>query len=624
MCGIVGIASRRPVEVRETLVCQRETLRHRGPDDAGLWWSSDGRVGLAHRRLAIIDLSPMGHQPMRDGDDELCIVFNGEIYNFQDLREDLEANGYPFRSSSDTEVILAAYRRWGTDCLQHFNGMFAFALYDGRRRRLFVARDRAGEKPLFYRLSSHGVEFASELKALMEIPGLPRHLNVDALHCYLAFGYVPGDRCILQGVNKLPPAHALTFDLETGRAKTWRYWHLPSPPEPLDGQERTDLVDELEYLLEDAVRRQLVADVPVGILLSGGVDSSLITAMAVRSSSKVKTFTICFPGYGKYDETDHARLIARHFGTDHAELEAEPSSVELLPMLARQFDEPMADSSMIPTYLVSKLVRQHCTVALGGDGGDELFGGYSHYNRLLWMKERLGWIPYCLRRIVSGLSSRVLSVGTKGRNWLGGLGADFERDLPLITTHFDCEARDRLLARGGLAQAHTASTPETTYRRRLSRSQNLLQCATRMDFENYLPEDILVKVDRASMLNSLELRAPFLDHRIIEFAFGRVPSSLKATATTRKILPKLLGDRIFPRQFDQHRKRGFSIPLGLWLRKGPWRDFCADVLLADSDSLFDRRFTEQLLRGHVHGRSNSERLFGLTLFALWKKEYRIS
>lgn len=624
MCGIVGIASRRRVEVRETLLCQRETLRHRGPDDAGLWWSSDGCVGLAHRRLAIIDLSSMGHQPMRDSNDELCIVFNGEIYNFQDLRDDLEADGYPFRSSSDTEVILAAYRRWGTDCLQHFNGMFAFALYDGRRRRLFVARDRAGEKPLFYRLSDEGIEFASELKALMENPSFPRRLSVEALDCYLAFGHVPGGRCILQGVNKLPPAHALTFDLETGRTKTWRYWHLPSPPEPCDGQERTGLVDELEHLLEDAVRRQLVADVPVGILLSGGVDSSLVTAMAVRLSSKVKTFTICFPGYGKYDETDHARLIARHFGTDHVELEAEPSSVELLPMLARQFDEPMADSSMIPTYLVSKLVRQHCTVALGGDGGDELFGGYSHYNRLLWMKERLGWIPHDIRRIVSALSLRLLSVGTKGRNWLGVLGTDFERDLPLITTHFDRQARRLLLAHSGSTADPDGATPEAIDCTLPPRVQCLLQRATRLDFENYLPDDILVKVDRTSMLSSLEVRAPFLDYRIVEFAFGRVPSELKASATRRKILPKLLGERVLPREFDQHRKRGLSIPLGLWLREGPWREFCADVLLADRDSLFNRRFIEQLLRGHVHGRSNSERLFGLTLFALWKKEYRVS
>lgn len=624
MCGIVGIASRRPVEVRETLVCQRETLRHRGPDDAGLWWSSDGCVGLAHRRLAIIDLSPMGHQPMRDGNDELCIVFNGEIYNFQDLREGLEADGYPFRSSSDTEVILAAYRRWGTDCPQHFNGMFAFALYDGRRRRLFVARDRAGEKPLFYRLSPHGVEFASELKALMEVPGFPRRLSVEALHWYLTFGYVPGDRCILQGVNKLPPAHALTFDLETGRAKTWRYWHLPSPPNPLDGQERTDLVDELEHLLEDAVRRQLVADVPVGILLSGGVDSSLITAMAVRSSSKVKTFTICFPGYGKYDETEHARLIARHFGTDHVELEAEPSSVELLPMLARQFDEPMADSSMIPTYLVSKLVRKHCTVALGGDGGDELFGGYSHYNRLLWMKERLGWIPYRLRRIVSGLSSRLLSVGTKGRNWLGGLGADFERDLPLITTYFDAQARQWLLAHNGSTAGAEGAAPEAAHCTPPLGLRSLLQRATRLDFENYLPEDILVKVDRASMLNSLELRAPFLDHRIVEFAFGRVPSSLKATSTSRKILPKLLGDRILPREFDQHRKRGFSIPLQLWLQEGPWKIFFRDTLLADRDSPFDQRFVGRLFDGQAAGRSNSGRLFALVFFELWRREFGVS
>ncbi|HSV98646.1 MAG TPA: asparagine synthase (glutamine-hydrolyzing) [Sedimentisphaerales bacterium] len=625
MCGIVGIVSQMPVEDRELLVRQRDALRHRGPDDAGVWWSGDNRVGLAHRRLAILDLSPTGHQPMLDESGQFCIVFNGEIYNFVDLRRELKDCGHRFCSSSDTAVILAAYRQWGTTCLQHFNGMFAFALYDVRKQRMFLARDRAGEKPLFYRLSPQGIEFASELKALMASPCFARRLDPEALDCYLAFGYVPGDRCILQGLNKLPPAHAMTFDWRTGRSSIWRYWEPPGPPMGrFKGEDGTGLADELEHLLEGAVRRQLVADVPVGILLSGGVDSSLVTAMATRVASQIKTFTICFPGYGKFDETEHARLIARHFGTEHVELEAEPSTVELLPLLARQFDEPMVDSSMIPTYLVSKLVRQHCTVALGGDGGDELFAGYSHYNRLLGMREGLGWIPRGLRRIVSGLSLRCLPIGTKGRNWLGGLGTDFHQDLPLIAKYFDSSARRALLARNGFSLEPSGFPAESIHRGRVPRVTGLLERATLMDFENYLPEDILVKVDRASMLHSLEVRAPFLDYRIIEFAFGKVPWNLKATATTRKILLKRLAERVLPPQFDPHRKRGFSIPLAAWLRNGPWMDFFQDVLLGDRDSLFDRRCVSRLLEGQKKGRANSERLFALVLFALWKKEYRIS
>lgn len=349
-----------------------------------------------------MDLSPGGHQPMQDASGELCIVFNGEIYNFADLREELAAKGHVFRSKSDTEVILAAYREWGTDCLSRLNGAFAFALYDGRRRQLFMARDRAGEKPLFYAPAQGALRFGSELKGLMADPGLARRIDVAALDCYLAMGYVPGERCMLQGVKKLPPAHALLFDLGNGKSRLWRYWQLPeSDAGAAERADEAGLLNQLEVLLEDAVRLQLVADVPIGVLLSGGVDSSLITAMAVRAAPRVKTFTIRFPGYGQYDETEHARLIARHFGTEHVELSAAEASVDLLPLLARGFDEPMADSSMIPTYLVSQLVREHCTVALGGDGGDELFAGYPHYNRLLWLQQKTAAIPPGLRLAAS-------------------------------------------------------------------------------------------------------------------------------------------------------------------------------------------------------------------------------
>lgn len=621
MCGLVGIASLTPQADCTWLPIARDTLTHRGPDDAGEWWSADGCVGLAHQRLSIIDLSPAGHQPMSDASGVLTIIFNGEIYNFADLRQELIARGYRFRSHSDTEVILAAYREWGTDCLLRLNGMFAFALYDAAQRSVFVARDRAGEKPLFYHFANGTLRFASELKALLADPALPRRINPESLDCYLAMGFVPGDRCILQGFNKLPPAHALRFDLNSGDLKVWRYWELPDLKQeaaqgPLDEKA---LLDELETLLEDAVRRQLVADVPVGVLLSGGVDSSLITAMAVRTSSQVQTFTIGFPGHGALDETEHARLIARHFGTEHTELVAEPTTVELIPRLARQFDEPMVDSSMIPTFLVSQLVRQHCTVALGGDGGDELFGGYGSYARLLWMQQDLGRIPFPLRQVISGAAEYFLPVGLKGRNWLQGLGVDLKYGLPLIASYFDATTRRRLMA-------HRSGWPlvsEDLREARVPVHPDLLQRATRMDFENYLAEDILVKVDRASMLSSLEVRAPMLDYRLIEFAFGKVPSYLKATPREKKILLKRLAARVLPAQFDRGRKQGFSIPLADWLKTGAFREMFRSVLL-DSQSIFEQRTVRGLLQGQDRGRSNGERLFALVLFELWRREYAVS
>ena len=619
MCGIVGIVSTTPQVQRMWLAIARDAMTHRGPDDAGEWWSVDGRVGLAQRRLSIIDLSPAGHQPMHDASGALNIVFNGEIYNFADLREELIAKGHGFKSHSDTEVILAAYLEWGTECLTRFNGMFAFALFDARQQTLFLARDRAGEKPLFYHNAGGVLRFGSELKALLADTTLPRRIAPEALDCYLAMGYVPGERCILQGFNKLPPAHALLFDVQIGRSKLWRYWQ---PPELATVQGPVDedvLLDELEVLLEDAVRRQMVADVPVGVLLSGGVDSSLITAMAVRASNQVQTFTIGFPGHGKLDETEHARLIARHFDTRHTELMAEDATADLLPRLARQFDEPMVDSSMIPTFLVSQLVRQHCTVALGGDGGDELFGGYGHYSRLQWMRQKLGPIPRPLRNGLALAADKLLPVGFKGRNWLQGLGVDFDNGLPLIASCFDATTRRRLLA----MQPSWPLVAESVLKSRWPVDPDLLQRATRMDFANYLAEDILVKVDRASMLNSLEVRAPLLDYRLIEFSFGKVPSHLKATQTEMKSLLKRLTTRVLPPGFDRQRKQGFSIPLGEWLKGGAFRALFNEVL-RDPQCSFDATTVDSLLRGQDTGRSNGERLFALVLFELWRREYAVT
>lgn len=620
MCGIVGLATLTPVSDRNLLLAGRDALYHRGPDDAGVWWSADGRIGLGHRRLSIIDLSPAGHQPMLGPADESVIVFNGEIYNYRELRSELLAMGHIFRSHSDTEVILAAWREWGTECLARLNGAFAFALYDLQKQQIFLARDRAGEKPLYYSVNANGLAFASEIKGLLKMGSVSARIDPLALDCYLATGYVPGKQCMIQGVQKLLPAQAMIFDTRTAGVRLWHYWTLPDFQEAEPNRENDKpLLDELEGLLQDAVGRQMVADVPVGILLSGGVDSSLLTAMAVRTSNRVKTFTIRLPGHAKYDETEYARLISRYFGTEHVELEASDTTVDLLPDLARQFDEPLADSSMIPTHLISQLIRKHCTVAIGGDGGDELFGGYSHYDHVLHLQQDFRKLPRFIRSGMASAAEGLLPVGLRGRNHLRSYGMKPGSAL-LPVALFDKASRRKLFRQ----QADWALRAEQERDTANGFHSDLIQQATRFDFYNYLPEDILVKVDRASMLNSLEVRAPFLDYRLIDFAFGKVPTRLKTTLNQRKIMLKLLAKRVLPAEFDLQRKQGFSIPLAAWLESSAYSDFFGDVLLGSDNPIFDRRFITTLLDGQKKGRSNSERLFSLIMFELWRKEYGVS
>ena len=623
MCGIVGIISLKQAIDLETLEVMRESMRHRGPDDAGVWRSADGRVGLGHRRLAIIDLSPGGHQPMVDASGQLCITFNGEIYNYQELRRELEAKGHCFKTASDTEVILEAYRAWGTECLSRFNGMFAFGLFDAGKQQLFLARDRAGKKPLFYHHSTGRFMFASELKALMAQGKFPRILDLEALNFYLAYGYVPGERCMLQGARKLPPAHALLYDLRQGEAKIWRYWRLPEN-DPRESASVEELTEELEASLLDSVRLRLIADVPVGISLSGGLDSSLVTAMAARLSSQpVKTFNISFPGHGQYDEGPYARLVARHFGTDHRELVAEPATVALLPKLARQFDEPLADHSMVPTYLVSQLLRQEVKVALGGDGGDELFAGYPHYNFLLKEEKYRRLIPARLRQWLAAAGARCLPIGLRGRNHLIGFSRELPWSIAHINLYFDAYSRQRLLSpliRNGW---RPDAAPEF-YRAGLCRPEfSPLYQATAADFQTSMAEDYLVKVDRASMLCSLEMRSPFLDYRLIELAFGRLPDGLRAAGNQQKILLRLLAQRLLPPELDVARKQGFSLPLDNWL-KGPWGNYVETVLQEADPRIFDRRLLAGLMAGQRQGYANANRLFQLTIFELWRREYRVA
>jgi len=623
MCGIVGLVSKTPISELDLslLNAMRDTLCHRGPDDFGEWLSKDRKVGLAHRRLSIIDLSPGGHQPMLDSSGEICIIFNGEIYNYQELRRELEIHGCQFRTASDTEVILEAYRLWGVECLSHLNGMFAFALYDESSRRLFMARDRAGEKPFFYWHTSDRLIFVSELKALMADPSFPRLIDVNALDYYFTYGYVPGNMCIFKGVRKLSQGHAATYDLVTNTLNVWCYWQLPVPNPKTDVSIGV-LKEELEALLEDSVRRQLIADVPVGILLSGGLDSSLVTAMAARVSSRpVKTFTVSFPGHAAYDEGPHARQVAQYFGTEHTELVAEPATVEILPMLARQYDEPMADSSMVPTYLISQLISQHAKVALGGDGGDELFGGYKHYSWIQWIERVRHFVFHSIRRAGGQIAAKYLPIGFRGRNHIIGFSSNLAHSIAHVNMYFDYVTRRHLLSNIGLNLNQNDNLPES-YRASLCLPTfTPLQQATRTDFRTTLVDGYLVKVDRASMLSSLEVRSPLLDHRIIEFAFGVLPDKLRATKKKRKILLRQLAVKLLPNNLNLNRKQGLTMPLNIWFKK-KWGRFIEDVLMEADKDLFNPNVINNILNNQHRGYDNTNRLFALTIFELWRREYK--
>ena len=616
MCAIIGIASGKSIYNRSWLSIGRDSMSHRGPDDNGEWWSNDGRVGLAHRRLSIVDLSSAGRQPMSSLSGDINIVFNGEIYNFIDLRRELSALGHIFVTRCDTEVLIAAWKEWGVDCVKHLNGMFAFSIHDARLNVIFLARDRSGEKPLFYSYKYGELRFSSELKGLLCDPDYSRSIEYKALNVYLERGYVPGGSCLVEGVKKLPPASALLFNYRLNDVKEWVYW---SPPMqnymPSIGDNSSDfLLDELEVLLESSVRQQLHADVPVGVLLSGGLDSSLITAFASRVTDQVRTFTVNFVDK-KYDESSYARFVSSYFNTHHTEIEVGEISTDILFKLAYQFDEPMADSSMLPTYLLSKEVRNYSKVVLGGDGGDELFGGYSYYNRLLFLQKVSKWIPINFRKLISSTATSILPIGTKGRYLLQSIGVNMNHELPLIGSFFTQKDREKLLE-GRMVYSNILAEENFD-------ALDLIYQATMSDFNNFLAEDVLVKIDRCSMLNSLEVRSPFLDKNVIDFAFEKVPSMLKVASNDRKILLKRLARRVLPREFDYDRKQGFSTPLASWMKKGPWRDVVHDTLLSQH-CFFDKEIIRDMLNGLDSKRGNSERLFCLVLFELWRRNYNVN
>jgi len=588
-------------------------LKHRGPDDSGHWKSPDGRVSLGHVRLSIQDLSSLGHQPMFAGDGRYVIVFNGEIYNFEVLREQLRCCGHEFRSSGDTEVVLAAYQEWGHKCVERFNGMFALAIFDqgknGTEPSLFLARDRAGEKPLYYIHKTGQLQFASELKALQH----SGTLSITALNHYLALGYVPADQCLFDGVHKLPPAHCAQYSLRTGELRIWRYWSLPANRSTENSDDQA-LALEAGRLIEDSVRMRLVADVPVGVLLSGGLDSSLVAAAAARVSSRpVQTFTIALPG-SPLDEAHHAQKVADFLGTQHHVLELDKPSLGLLDGLAPLIDEPIADSSILPAWLVFGLARQQVTVALGGDGGDELFGGYTDYTISLADQRRWGGCPDIGFRTLARIAAQ-LPAGVKGRNRLASLRGGPLQQMVWGRPYFDVQLRQRILNKGAWHDLGCCATaPEEFLLSLYESGVSDIDRMTRTHFGSILPDDFLVKVDRASMAHSLEVRAPMLDHRLIEFCFSHVPDEWKVKDGESRRLQRKLAESWLPPNLDTRRKQGFSIPVNEWLRAEGEAGLMARMEALPA--VIDLDEVRSLVRGHLAGRANGGRLFALIMLAI--------
>ncbi|HXU70143.1 MAG TPA: asparagine synthase (glutamine-hydrolyzing) [Polyangia bacterium] len=630
MCGIAGVVDASGAWLDAgALEAMRESMHARGPDDAGTF--ADGAAMLAFRRLSILDLAG-GHQPMATPEGDCVVVFNGEIYNHASLRERLGGLGHAFVTRSDTECILHAYRQWGDACVAELDGMFAFALWDTRARRLLLARDRFGKKPLYYYADGARLAFASTLTALLAHPAVPRAIDRDALAEYLALEYVVAPRTILAGVCKLPPATLLSFDAD-GHPRERRYWTLR-----VDGGARSTAargraaVDaaavDLEALLQSAVRRRLVADVPLGIFLSGGVDSSTVAALAARERAGIETFSVAFAD-PSFDERTHARAVAAHLGTRHHEEELSlAEAARIVGELGSILDEPVADGSIVPTYLLSRFARRHVTVALGGDGADELFAGYPTHvaHRLLAWAGPLGRPP--LMRAAAVLAARLpVSLDNFSFDFrvkkltAGGAASDDERNYRWLGAFEPA----RLAALMGDDGDGVARDPFAAVRARYHEppAGTHLERVLYQDVGLYLTHSVLAKVDRASMAASLEVRAPFLDTAVAEFA-AALPLDWKLRRTTGKWILKRMARKLLPRAIVDRPKKGFGMPIARWLR-GELSDLCRDALL-DGDSLaaagaLRRGELERLLDEHARGAvDHRQRLWALLVLELWQRK----
>ena len=618
MCGIAGVVEfgREQSPSAEALARMATVLAHRGPDEQGVHRS--GAVGLIHRRLSIIDITT-GQQPMYSPDGQVCVVFNGEIYNYPDLKAELEQHGYQFRTQSDTEVLLALYLQYGLDAFAKINGMLACAFWDATASRLVLVRDRFGKKPLFYHQNSQRFLFGSEMKALLAYGGFEKSLSLPALHEYLTFGYTVGTESVLSGIQRLPPAHLLI--LQHGRVRCQPYWTLRFQPTKSIPPE-AEVVERVEVLLTQAVKRRLMSEVPLGAFLSGGIDSSTVVALMARLLDQpVKTFAIGFDEAG-YSELADARLVAQHLQTDHVELIVKPSALEILPHVVKQLDEPFGDSSAIPTYYVCQAARQYVTVALSGDGGDEVFAGYRRYQEI-GRYQRMGHIPDWVRRQVLRPLVGVLPFTWPGWNALYAMGKGTMDGIPCGLGLFPYIQEQLYTPSFTRALAGYDSFALTERILADGRQLDPVSRYQYLDTLQYLPDDILVKVDRMSMANSLEVRSPFLDYTLVEY-MATLPVSFKLwNGVSKRILRKVCSP-LLPPAVLLKRKQGFAIPQDQWFRRD-LRAAATEILLDRSTlarGYFRRDTLERMLQHHATGqRDYSTWMWCLLVFELWCRQF---
>jgi len=614
MCGIAGFIdveySRENAKQLIDRMCQ--VIRHRGPDDQGVW-VGDG-LALGMRRLSIIDLDG-GHQPIFNEDQSILVILNGEIYNYRELQKELQERGHHFRTRSDTEAIVHAYEEYGDECVKHLRGMFTFALWDRNRQRLLAARDRFGKKPLNYYWDGQRLIFGSEIKSILEA-GIPREVNPIALDEYLVYRCVPSPNTLFKGVMKLPAAHFLVY--EDGQIHTKRYWELPFTPTCKDDE--ATAIERTRALLKDAVEVRLMSEVPLGAFLSGGIDSSIVVGlMSSMMSQPVKTFSIGFEE-DDFSELPYARQVARHFGTDHHEFFVRPELVSVLPELAWAYDEPFADASMLPTYYVSKLAREHVTVALTGDGGDEIFGGYTHYRRE-WIISR---IPPIIRSLL-GFGSRFMPDGMRGKKRLGSLPRDLPTRAVQSSMLFRADVRSSMYSSEFFAQVRDHNPYERLVGEfRAVSDLDVTAQLQYVDVRAYLANDILVKVDKASMFNSLETRAPMLDHYLAEYV-ASLPSTIRTHGGVLKYLLKKVAADLLPAEILTRRKQGFGVPIKHWFR-GDLNGYAYELLLsprAQQRGIFNPEFIRNLLKAHATTTlvNHSDGIWALLCLELWFRIY---
>jgi asparagine synthase (glutamine-hydrolysing) len=618
MCGIAGFLTREPADP-DLLARMCAVIAHRGPDDEGS--HIEGGLALGMRRLAIIDLNS-GHQPIWNEDETIAVVFNGEIYNHRQLRAELQATGHRFRTNTDTECLVHLYEAEGVSFVRRLRGMFAFALWDRRRQRLVLGRDRVGKKPLVYRITGDAIWFSSELKSLLQDPSVTRRVDPVALHHYLTYQYVPAPWTIYEGIRKLPPASTLVY--ENGDVHIDRYWQLRYEPKTTDHE--SVAVERLRDLLIDATRVRLMSDRPLGAFLSGGLDSSLVVAaMSEVATGPVKTFSIGFDER-RFDERPYARLVADHFGTDHHELVVRPDAVEVLPELVWHYDEPYADSSAIPSLYLARMTREHVVVALNGDGGDESFGGYERYLAAVHAARLSS--SATTRRAASWLHRTLpdLQPGTlygKGRRFLGVLAQDAARQYASMISYFDSDQKSliytpEMRTTVDSIDSYELIDPWLTD----SGSDDFADRLLGTDVETYLPGDLLVKMDIATMASSLEARSPFLDHHVMEFA-ASLPALWKVRGRSGKRILKQLAREWVPDPVIDRPKKGFGVPLSLWLRTDlheMLNDNLTDAT-ARSRGYFDPTGVARLIREHDDGRDHGPRLWALLMFELWHRMF---